>query len=108
MASVLWYLGYYRNQTENSEAKPSKVHTDNVKYAAVDIKYDIVGSKSNSNAYKNQQIFVLIGVIKFQLEFGVVWNDKCMLILKNGQNQISWGDNSYINYHKINSDICLQ
>lgn len=42
------------------------------------------------------------------MEFGVLWNDKCMLILKNGQNQISWGDNSHINDHKINSDICLQ
>ena len=72
------------------------------------IKYDIVACKSNSNAYKNQQIFVLTGVIKFQMAFGVLWNDKCMLILKNGQNQISWGDNSHINYHKINSDICMQ
>ena len=35
-ASVLWYLGYYRNETENSEAKPSKVHIDYVKDAAVD------------------------------------------------------------------------
>ena len=31
-----------------------------------------------------------------------------MLILKNGQNQISWGDNSHIYDHKMNSDICLQ
>ena len=30
------------------------------------------------------------------------------LILKNGQNKISWGDNSHLNDHKINSDICLQ
>ena len=30
VASVLWYLGYY------SETKPSKVHIDYVKYAAVD------------------------------------------------------------------------
>ena len=36
MASVLWYLGYYRNKTENSEAKLSKVHIDYVKDAAVD------------------------------------------------------------------------
>ena len=36
VASVLWYLGYYHNETENSEAKPSKVHIDYVKDAAVD------------------------------------------------------------------------
>ena len=30
-ATVLWYLGYYRNKTENSEAKPSKLHIDYVK-----------------------------------------------------------------------------
>ena len=36
MASVLWYLGYYRNETENSEDEPSKVHIDYVKGAAVD------------------------------------------------------------------------
>ena len=36
MASVLWYLGYYPNETENSEAKPSKMHIDYVKDAAVD------------------------------------------------------------------------
>ena len=36
VASVLWYLGYYRNETENSEAKPSKVHIGYVKDAAVD------------------------------------------------------------------------
>ena len=35
------------------------------------------------------------------MEFGVLWNGKCMLILKNGQNLISWGDNSDINDHKI-------
>ena len=31
-----------------------------------------------------------------------------MLTLKNGQNQISWGDNSHINDHEMNSDICLK
>ena len=72
------------------------------------LKYDIVACRSNSNAYKNQQIFASKGVSNFQMEFGVLWNDKCMLMLKNGQNQISWGDNSHINDHKINSDICLQ
>ena len=36
VTSVLWYLGYYRNKTENSDAKPSKVHIDYVKDAAVD------------------------------------------------------------------------
>ena len=36
VASVLWYLGYYRNETENIEAKPCKVHIDYVKDAAVD------------------------------------------------------------------------
>ena len=36
VASVLWYLGYYRNETENSETKPSNVHIDYVKDAAVD------------------------------------------------------------------------
>ena len=30
-----------------------------------------------------------------------------MLILENGQTQISWGDNSHINDHKINSGIYL-
>ena len=61
------------------------------------IKNDIVTCKSNSYAYKNQQIFALKGIINFQMEFGELWNDKCMLILKNGQNQILWGDNSHIN-----------
>ena len=42
------------------------------------------------------------------MEFGVLWNDKCMLTLKSGQNQISWGDNSHINEHIIKADICLQ
>ena len=37
MASVLWYLGYYRNETETSEIKLSKLHIDYVKDAAVDI-----------------------------------------------------------------------
>ena len=36
MASVLWYLGYYHNETENSEAKQSKMHIECVKDAAVD------------------------------------------------------------------------
>ena len=36
VASVLWYLGYYRNETENSVAKQCKVHIDYVKNAAVD------------------------------------------------------------------------
>ena len=36
VASVFWYLGYYRNEAENSEAKPSKMRIDYVKYAAVD------------------------------------------------------------------------
>ena len=63
---------------------------------------------SNSIAKKNQQIFVSKGVINFQMVFGQLWNDKCMLILKNGQNQISWGDNFHISDHKINSDICLE
>ena len=36
VASVLWYSGYYRNETENSEDKPSKMHIDYVKGAAVD------------------------------------------------------------------------
>ena len=44
---------------------------------------------------KNQQIFASKGVINFQMEFGLA-------------DQISWGDNSHINDHKINSDICLQ
>ena len=35
VASVLWYLGYYRNQSENGETKPSKAHIDYVN-AAVD------------------------------------------------------------------------
>ena len=37
VASVLWYLGYYGNETENSElqAKLRKVHIDYVKDAAV-------------------------------------------------------------------------
>ena len=29
-------LGYYHNETENSEAKPSKMHIDYVKDVAVD------------------------------------------------------------------------
>ncbi|MCG7879800.1 MAG: transposase family protein, partial [Candidatus Thiodiazotropha endolucinida] len=37
VASVLWYLGYYRTEIENSEAKSSKVHIDFVHDAAVDI-----------------------------------------------------------------------
>ena len=65
------------------------------------IKYDIVGCNSNSNAYKNQQIFALKGVINFQMEFGLA-------DIKKRTNQISLGDNSHINDHKINSDICLQ
>ena len=36
VASVLWYLGYYCNETENGETKPSKMHIDFVKVAAVD------------------------------------------------------------------------
>ena len=36
MASVLWYLGNYRNETKTSETKPSKMHIDYVKDAAVD------------------------------------------------------------------------
>ena len=36
MASVLWYLGYEHNETENSEANPSKMRIDYVKDAAVD------------------------------------------------------------------------
>ena len=36
VASVLWYSGYYRNKTENSETKPGKMHIDYVKDAAVD------------------------------------------------------------------------
>ena len=51
---------------------------------------------------KNQQIFASKDVINFQMEFGVLWNDKCMLILKNEHNQISWGNNSHINDHKKN------
>ena len=39
VASVLWYLGYYCNETENGEAKPKKVHVDYVKDAAVDTYY---------------------------------------------------------------------
>ena len=35
------------------------------------INYDIVTGNSNSNAYKNQQIFALKGVINFQMEFGL-------------------------------------
>ena len=35
------------------------------------------------------------------MEFGLLWNDKCMLILKNGQNQISRGDNSHISDRKM-------
>ena len=30
-----WYLGYYRNETENSEATPSKMRINYVKDAAV-------------------------------------------------------------------------
>ena len=48
MASVLWYLGYYRNDTENSEAKPSKMHIDYVKYAAVDT-WIITGGNSEED-----------------------------------------------------------
>ena len=33
---MLWYLGYCRNETENTEAKQSKMHIDYVKDAAVD------------------------------------------------------------------------
>ena len=36
VASMLWYLGYYRTATENSETKPSKMHIDYVKYGSVD------------------------------------------------------------------------
>ena len=36
VASVLRYLGYYRNKTGNNEAKPNKVLIDHVKDAAVD------------------------------------------------------------------------
>ena len=36
VASVLWYLGNYRNETKTSETKPSKMHIDYVKDAAVD------------------------------------------------------------------------
>ena len=36
VASVLWYLRYYCNETENSETKLSKVNVDYVKDAAVD------------------------------------------------------------------------
>ena len=36
-----------------------------------DIEYDIVACNSNSNAYKNQQIFAFKGVINFQMEFGL-------------------------------------
>ena len=35
------------------------------------LKYDIVTCNSNSNAYKNQQIFASKGVINFQMEFGL-------------------------------------
>ena len=56
----------------------------------------------------NHQICASKGVINLQMEFGVLWHDKCVLILKIGQNQILWGDNSHINDHKINSDIYLQ
>ena len=36
------------------------------------------------------------------MEVGVLWNDKCMLTLKNEQNRISWGDNFHIIDHKKN------
>ena len=36
VASVLWYYGYYCNETENCEAKPCKVIIVYVKDAAVD------------------------------------------------------------------------
>ena len=36
VASVFWYLGYYRYEIENSETKPSKVYIDYIKDAAVD------------------------------------------------------------------------
>ena len=36
VASVLWYLEYYRSEAENSAAKPSKVNIYYVKGAAVD------------------------------------------------------------------------
>ena len=41
------------------------------------------------------------GVINFQMEFGLTDIEKWT-------NQISWGDNSQINDHEMNSDICLQ
>ena len=36
LGDVLWYLGYYRNETENSEAKPCQVTINYVKDAVVD------------------------------------------------------------------------
>ena len=37
VALVLWYLGYYHNETENGETlKPSKMQIEFVKDAAVD------------------------------------------------------------------------
>ena len=36
VASVFWYLGYNRNERENSEAKPSKMRIGYVKDVAVD------------------------------------------------------------------------
>ena len=55
------------------------------------------------NKYLHQKVLL---TSKRSLEYSC--NDKYMQILKNGQNQISWGNNSHINDHKINSDICLQ
>ena len=55
------------------------------------------------NKYLHQKVLF---TSKWSLEYS--WNDKCMLILKNEQNQTSCEDNSHINDHKINSDICLQ
>ena len=36
VASVIWYLRQYRNEIENSETKPNKIHIVNVKHASVD------------------------------------------------------------------------
>ena len=56
--------------------------------------------QSNSNAIKNQQLFASNGVINFQIEFGALWNDKCMVTLKIDKINFV-GNNSHINNHKL-------
>ena len=48
-ALVLWYLGYYRNETENSEAELSKVHIDYVKKLLFTYGVHLAIRKKNNN-----------------------------------------------------------